>query len=689
MNRLQERIVSCVVVIVGVLATGATQSAPQLDYFAHAGSCELDFNRDGITDGVSIATERLAPSEYALSLDTSVRYAGSASQKVQLVRNAAGVASLRLVFPSYLTTHIPMRLNEPIRVRLAYRAQGFTNATYEIFVASGAHRVSMVAPTHATTTNWQVVEAVLPAQLNSSQAAQVFLEVRLVAGAGAATGTLWIDEARALSGVTLSRPASLPNGLRLALSHAEKESDWVRLVHNHPWQLIVGARWHRLAAFRQYAPNIPQVAYVLFTGPITDSWARHNSDLYNYDDVLQNHPDWFLLDSHQRRILYDGGYYLDLGKPQVRERARDSLMNLIPRLGFPHHVMLDNFDMRVGPNRFAPPNYPTNDLWVQAVIGWVNTVGPPVQSTYGVRFIPNIAWSPGFMLRGINGGPDAPGVTILNHMSGFWMEHVFCHGYNPGAPNRPNYTHEYGRVEDANNWRIWTVRNEIRLATEYPDKIIILNPTFDWQHPSFQQKLRFSIAMALAVQHANTYLVLDPRHPTRLHPEGFVPPEVMVPLGNPVAPMQFVQGNLLEGGLIVRQYQYGVVVVNPTHDRTYTYTVPLRGYNWDRQLVQAGTQVQLPPHTGMVFYAAPEMRVWVRASRASARPGEEVNYKVEYANDGLVAAQNVEIRVSLPDGMQLVSSTPAARVQGSELIWTIPNVPAGGRGSASFRVRVR
>jgi hypothetical protein len=85
---------------------------------------------------------------------------------------------------------------------------------------------------------------------------------------------------------------------------------------------------------------------------------RHNADLYNYDDVNRNHPDWFLLDRNGQRILFDDTYYLDIGRSDVRERAWQSLRDFLNRCGRPRYIYLDNYDMRVGPNRYAPPNYP-------------------------------------------------------------------------------------------------------------------------------------------------------------------------------------------------------------------------------------------------------------------------------------------------------------------------------------------
>jgi len=42
----------------------------------------------------------------------------------------------------------------------------------------------------------------------------------------------------------------------------------------------------------------------------------------------------------------------------------------------------------------------------------------------------------------------------------------------------------------------------------------------------------------------------------------------------------------------------------------------------------------------------------------------------------------------LPDEMTLVSSSPTARLENRQLVWTIPSVPVNGEGTLRFTVRV-
>jgi uncharacterized repeat protein (TIGR01451 family) len=105
-------------------------------------------------------------------------------------------------------------------------------------------------------------------------------------------------------------------------------------------------------------------------------------------------------------------------------------------------------------------------------------------------------------------------------------------------------------------------------------------------------------------------------------------------------------------------------------------------------LVRAGTQVQVPPQTGLVFYAAPEITISLSPAQANVLPGRTVEFTVRYRNTGTAAGTDVRISVPLPDGMTLVSSSPTARLEGRQLVWIVPSVPVNGEGTLRFTVRV-
>jgi uncharacterized repeat protein (TIGR01451 family) len=682
--------------ILGLYAALFGQQSALLNFFAHAGSCEMDFDKNGRVDyWYSSYQDGLTPDQLQLSLDNAIRFAGAASQRLRLQRSSGGAGSFTIFCQVHFDLHLRPAVGEPLLVRLALRAEGFQNARYRVYVSTGQRRVNLLSETSQDTGGWQQLSAVVPVEVGSSGAPWFALTVEIRVNEGAAAGTLWIDEAQAISTRTVMRTNRLPNGLRLAFTYLYRNGDPYRYLEL-PIGVIVGQPRSR-SVFAQHNPDVLWMPYCYMPATMVSSGYRHNADLYNYDDVNANHPDWFLLDSNGQRILFDDTYYLDIGRQDVRERAWQSLRDFLNRCGRPRYIFLDNYDVRIGPNRYAPPNYPTNDLWVQAVVGWTEYVGSRLRSEFQFpdgsypRFVPNVAWAPAFWLRGIPGvSQDAPGVALLPYIGGFFIEHAFIHA----RPEQGRTTiKSYGTADDFRDSDHWTrgrLRNIIRLATEYPDKLIILIPTLWTNAPDSRQKLRFAIAGCLIVQHDNTFIHISPTYEREQEPyrSGYYPPELFVPLGLPRGNFQILNGDIIVGGLFVREYQNGVVVWNPRHDATYTYTVPRDYYDWDRNLVRAGTQVQVPPQTGLVFYAAPEITISLSPAQANVLPGQTVEFTVRYRNTGTAAGTDVRISVPLPDGMTLVSSSPTARLEGRQLVWIVPSVPVNGEGTLRFTVRV-
>jgi uncharacterized repeat protein (TIGR01451 family) len=680
--------------MLGLCAALVGQQSAPLNFFASAGGCELDYNKDGRVEyWYPLYRDGVISDHIQLSLDNAIRFAGNASQRIRLQRSSGQAGSFSIFCQVHFNLHLRPSVGEPLLVRVAIRAERFQNATYRVFVSTGQRFIDLQPATSQETGGWQQLSAVVPVETGSSGAPWFALAVEIRVNEGAAAGTLWIDEAQAISTRTVMRTNRLPNGLRLALNFLYRNQDPYRYM-DLPFGVVTGAPRMGEVLQRHY-PDVLWMPYCYMPATMVSSGYRHNADLYNYDDVSSNHPDWFLLDSNGQRILSDDTYYLDIGRSDVRERAWQSLRDFLNRCGRPRYIYLDNFDMRIGPDRYAPPNYPTNDLWVQAVVGWTEYVGSRLRSEFQFpdgsypRFVPNAAWAPGFWLRGIPGvSQDAPGVATLPYMGGFLIEHAFMRALpESGRVRIPSYGTASG-PSGPQQWVNGGIRNTVRLATEYPDKLIILMPTLWTNAPDSPQKLRFAIAGCLIVQHDNTFVHIDPRREQDQYPDGYYPPELFVPLGLPRGNFQILNGDIIVGGLFVREYQNGVVVWNPRHDATYTYTVPRDYYDWDRNLVRAGTQVQVPPHTGLVFYAAPEITISLSPEQANVLPGQTVEFTVRYRNTGTAAGTDVRISVPLPDGMTLVGSNPTARLEGRQLVWIVPSVPVNDEGTLRFTVRV-
>ena len=678
--------------IVGLCAALVGQQSAPLNFFASAGGCELDYNKDGRVEyWYPSYRDGVISDHIQLSLDNAIRFAGNASQRIRLQRSSGQAGSFSIFCQVHFDLHLRPSVGEPLLVRVAIRAERFQNATYRVFVHTGRRFIDLQPATSQETGGWQQLSAVVPVETGSSGAPWFALTVEIRVNEGAAAGTLWIDEAQAISTRTVMRTNRLPNGLRLAFTYLYRNGDPYRYLEL-PIGVIVDQPRSR-SVFAQHNPDVLWMPYCYMPATMIPSYYRHNADLYNYDDVNRNHPDWFLLDRNGQRIFLDDTYYVDVGRQEVRERAWQSLRDFLNRCGRPRYINLDNYDLLLG-NR-GLMNYPTNEAWVQAVIGWTEYVGSRLRSEFRFedgsypRFVPNISNLGSFFLRGIPGvSQDAPGVALLPYMGGFLVEHAFTHAR---ATQGTTTILPYGTASGwagPQRWDLWLVRNTVRLSTEYPDRLVILIPTLWTNAPDSRSKLRFAIAGCLIVQHDNTFVHIDPRREQEQYPTGYYPPELFVALGMPRANFQILNGDIIVGGLFVREYQNGVVVWNPRHDATYTYTVPRDYYDWDRNLVRAGTRVEVPPHTGLVFYAAPEIEISLSPAQANVLPGQTVEFTVRYRNTGTAAGTDVRISVPLPDSMTLVSSSPAARLEGQHLVWIVPSVPVNGEGTLRFTVRV-
>lgn len=673
------------------LFAGAQQSAT-LDFLGTVGRCEVDLSRTGRAFGLSFAYEGgLSEGDVELRVDNSIRYEGAGSQRIRLQRSSGAAGSFRLSAPVRFEYALSPEIGEPLLVRLAIRAEQMQNATYSVVVRTGGRTVVLLAPSSQESGGWQVVSGVVPVERNAEGNPEFSVRLVIQVGEGAARGTAWVDDIRALSARTVFRANQLPNGIKLALTYLKTDRDpYLYLREAHPFGIIIGTQEPGYA-YRSHFPEIHHVPYCGFIGPIRSATARFNADLYDYDDVERNHPDWFLVDLNTgERITFAENFYLDIGRPEVRQRALESLRDYLPRAGMPRYVFLDNLDVIAG-SRFRLANYPDLVSWTQAVNGWFTHVAAPLKNEFGVTFIPNVAWAPGYFLRGRDGvHEDAPGVAILPYIGGFFLEHCFVKAeVSNGTPR--NSISQYGSATGSNapsRWERRILRNQIRLITEHPDKIAIINPTFWTNLSNTTQVVRFAVAATLIAQHENTYLHLDPRRERDEITAGYYPPELFVPLGMPTEAYRIVEGDWISGGLFVRNYENGIVVWNPLHDRDYTFTMPRDLYDWDGNLVRAGTVVPIPRQTGHVFYRAPQITLEINPSDAQVLPGQTVQFTVNYHNRGNAPGTNVRIAVPLPQGMTLVGSNPQARLENGQVVWIVPNVPVGGRGTLQFTVRV-
>jgi hypothetical protein len=227
--------------MLGLCAALCGQQSAPLNFFASAGGCELDYNKDGRVEyWYPLYRDGVISDHIQLSLDNAIRFAGNASQRIRLQRSSGQAGSFSIFCQVHFDLHLRPSVGEPLLVRVAIRAERFQNATYRVFVHTGRRFIDLQPATSQETGGWQQLSAVVPVETGSSGAPWFALTVEIRANEGAAAGTLWIDEAQAISTRTVMRTNRLPNGLRLALNFLYRNQDPYRYMEL-PFGVVTGA----------------------------------------------------------------------------------------------------------------------------------------------------------------------------------------------------------------------------------------------------------------------------------------------------------------------------------------------------------------------------------------------------------------------------------------------------------------
>jgi len=98
-----------------------------------------------------------------------------------------------------------------------------------------------------------------------------------------------------------------------------------------------------------------------------------------------------------------------------------------------------------------------------------------------------------------------------------------------------------------------------------------------------------------------------------------------------------------------------------------------------------GPEVRLATGVATKTWLAPRIEITKNAT-PEAQVGENFTYEIVVSNPAQVAANDVVVSDTLPDGISYVSSSPAAQTQGQSLSWSLGTI--GGGQSASIGITV-
>jgi len=663
----------------GIACTFA-QSWVGLNYTAGRGECEIDlYPRNGIADGWfpywagrqgnSWETEGIQ-----LSVSSTRRFRGSFAQQITINRNRDYDGRFGFLLPVISSNGLPFIVpppNTPLLVRIRYYVENASNIQVQTYVRSGG----TLHPTGTLNLNligWQTLSAVVPLANNTQGQPQFDLLIEFVLGTGVSRAQIAIDEVEVLwTSYTLPQ-RSRPNPIKIL--HYIAPSTHHQVLLAPPADFIITGL---LEAFslKEYYTSTPLAIYV--NAPQTSNvvptpW----EDLFGgYEFVLQHHPHWFLRDS-QGSIVHNPGYPylypLRIDLEEVRQKAIHSLNRIDRESPIPEWIFFDD----VGGWWLAGQYPEVLSHWTQ----YASQVFSHVRTNLRKKVIINAGAFAGAFLDG------NAGVQWIQHADAVMLEHAITFWGSSRGYQYCDYRYNNSTAfHTESSW--WAT---LRAVNAYPNKKWLLVCMSDYNN---SEMIRYILASYLVMMHENTYLMVDARGSTEQNKYLFWHrcPDVWVPLGRPTGSWRVQAGTASDhtGALFARDFEYGIVLVNPTPDREYTYTLPRAYKNWDGEVVPQGTTLTIRPRTGVALYAAPEIVLEITPQQITALPGEIVTFQVRCRNQGLQSGTNLQVSVPLPDGVEFISASDGGQYSNRQVRWTLPRLDTGQTRTLTFQARTQ
>ena len=665
------------------IACAFAQSWVGLNYAAGTGDCELDVApRDGIADGwiafwAGQQGDSWTTEGIQLNVSPHKRFRGRFAQQINIARtkdySGRFVIFLPAINPSRPPFIVPPQ-GTPLLVRARYIAENVSNAQINVNVYSGTTR-HLIGSYTSNQMGWQTLAMIVPFTHNDQGQPLFYVEFEISLGSGVSRAQVAIDAVEVLwTGYVLPQ-RSRPNPLKIL--HVNNPPTHYQVLLEPPADFII-TDFGQIVALSEYYTSIPLGIYVN-VAQTSNRTPTPWSDLYGgYNFVFQNHPNWFLRDSNGNIFAnpgYPDLYPLDIGLAEVRQQAVQSLNRMAAEVPLPEWLFFDDVGAWWRSQQY-PNLMDVVPRWTQ----YISQVFSHARNNLNRKVAINAGAFAGAFLDGNEGTRWIP------HVDAVMLEHVITFGGSSGGYQYRDYRRNRATAHHTEHtW--WAT---LQAVNAYPDKKWLLMCMSDYGNT---EMIRYILASYFVMAHDNTYLMIDARGSSE--PNKYLlwlrRPEIWVPLGRPTGSWRVQAGTVSDhtGALFARDFEYGVVLVNPTPDREYTYTLPRAYKNWDGQVVPQGTTVTIRPRTGVVFYAAPEIVLEVTPQQATALPGETVTFRVHCHNRGLLSGANLQISVPLPDGMELVSSSDGGQLSGRQVRWTLPRLDAGQTRTLTFQARVQ
>lgn len=655
-----------------------------LNYAAPGGGCELDENSDGFADKWLRWTRYSSNPSWedigvSFSLDRATKIEGNSSQEIRINRTRGQTGSfiveLRAIWEESKIAYFRAPVGTPLLVRGWIRAENLQNTSLQVRIISGLRTIQLTNVT-TDTAGWSPISTIVPLETDSEGRARLYFTVEVFQGEGATSGRIWIDGIEVLWTGFGAPQRVRPNPLKIA--HVNVSLPHWQVLLDPPADFVI-APLDYVQALSTYLTNAPKAVYVN-VAQTTRQQSVPWSDLYGgYLYVLQNNPSWFLTRNGEpfSNPAYPYLWPVNIGLSAVQQKAIQRFNEINNTLPLPEWIFFDN-----SASWWQCDQYPDSTSILPRWLEYFQNVSTYVRQNLNRKVIINNGSHAGTYLDG------NIGTQWIQYVDGIMLEHAICYlGGDPRTFRYRNYRHNRAtsHYTDATWWAT------LRAVNAYPNKKwMIVAMTHPYNSPDM---FRYILASYFVMAHENTYLMVEARetNEANIYHLWVKRPEVWIPLGNPVGQWRVATGtvNDASGALFARDFENGVVLVNPTENQTYEYTLPRTYKNWDGQVVPAGTRIQVGPKAGLAFYAAPEIMLTITPQQITALPGETVTFTVQYRNDGLVDATNVKVSIPLPEGLEFVSSSVGGQYRERQIIWTLTSVRVGQSGTLTFQARVQ
>jgi putative glycosyl hydrolase-like family 15 (GHL15) protein len=277
----------------------------------------------------------------------------------------------------------------------------------------------------------------------------------------------------------------------------------------------------------------------------------------------EDHPDWFLKDSHGSRITFDGYgwlYAMDIGSRSYQQAWANNVIDELQENGW-DGVLMDNTDTTMKYD-FAnyPVKYPADSRWQAGIESALAYIGPRIQAA-GKLAVPNIgAW----------GGSPSIGNSWLQYVSGAMDEMFVKWGSTAGSG-----------YADESRWNAQL--DSLKYAQQHGKQFLAV--THSSSHDA--AAARYGWATLLLGARARADYAMAPDYTT----ETWFP-EYDYDIGDPTGPE-----STDASGVHRRVFTNGIAVVNPTSSQL---TANLGGTYSGSGLSQV-SRVTLAPHSGYVL----------------------------------------------------------------------------------------